>query len=147
MRKMLIIVPLMLCATPAFAQAASGESDTIQLPRELTDPAAAQRLARTMQAMSTALLNIHVGEMRAAVEGRPATAQDQRLTVGDLARQKDPDFDRHLQQQVASVGPMVQHSMTVLNHTLPVVLRDLENAQKSLERAVSNLPDPNYPKR
>ena len=147
MRTKLMLLPLLLCAAPASAQPTPAETDTIQLPRELTDPATAQRLTNSMQALSDALLNIHVGEMRAAVEGRPATAQDRNLTVGDLARRKDPDFDRHLQQQVASVGPMVQHSMAVLNHTLPEVMRDLANAQKSVERAIANLPDPNYPKR
>ena len=146
MRTSLIILPLLLCAAPAAAQSAP-EPGAIQLPRELTDPATAEKLTHTMQALSGALLNVHVGDMRAAIEGRPATAEDRNLTVGDLARRKDPDFDRHLQQRVASVGPMVQHSMAVLNHTLPEVMRDLANAQKSIERAVANLPDPSYPKR
>jgi len=147
MRTKLMLLPLLLCATPALAQPAPADPGNIQLPRELTDPATAQRLTNTMQALSGALLNIHVGEMRAALEGRPATSQDRNLTVGDLARRKDPDFDRHLQQQVASVGPTVQHSMAVLNHALPEVMRDLASAQKSIGRAVANLPDPNYPKR
>jgi hypothetical protein len=142
-----MLLPMLLCAAPALAQPAPADPGNIQLPRELTDPAMAQRLTNTMQALSGALLNLHVGEMRAAVEGRPATAQERNLTVGDLARRKDPDFDRHLQQQVASVGPMVQHSMEVLNRALPEVMGDLANAQKSVERAIANLPDPNYPKR
>ena len=142
-----MLLPMLLCAAPALAQPAPADPGNIQLPRELTDPAMTQRLTNTMQALSGALLNLHVGEMRAAVEGRPVTSQERNLTVGDLARRKDPDFDRHLQQQVASVGPMVQHSMEVLNRALPEVMRDLANAQKSVERAIANLPDPNYPKR
>jgi hypothetical protein len=142
MRKILLALPLLLCAGPAFAQEAPP-----QLPRELTDPATVQKLAGTMQVLSHALLNVKVGELRAALEGREATAQERNMTVGDLARRKDPDFDRHLQQQVASVGPKVQQSMQALNRSLPEVMRGLRDAQKSLERAVANLPDPTYPQR
>jgi len=142
MRKILFALPLLLCATPAFAQEAPP-----QLPPELTDPATAQRLAGAMQALSHALLNMRVGEMQAALEGRPATPAERNVTVRDLARRDDPDFDRHFEHKMAKVGPTMQRSMQALNQALPVMMRDLKDAQKSLERAVSNLPDPNYPKR
>ena len=141
MRKSLILLPLLIAATPAAAQ--SGP----QLPPELTDPATAQKLTNAMQALSSALLNMRVGEVRAALDGRVASPEERNVTVGDLARSKDPNFDRDFQQRVASVGPMMQHGMKALNQALPRVTRDLEDAQKSLERAVSNLPDPTYPKR
>jgi hypothetical protein len=141
MRKTLIILPLLFAATPAVAQPAP------QLPPELTDPATAQKLAGAMQALSSALLNVRVGEVQAALEGRQATPRERRLTVGDLARRKDPDFDRHLQQQVANVGPQLQQGMRALNEALPAMMQGLQQAQQSLERAVANLPDPTYPKR
>ena len=141
MRKSLILLPVLLCETPALAQPAP------QLPPELTDPRTAQRITNAMQAVSGALLNLKVGEVRAALEGRLPSPEERNLTVGDLARSKDPDFDRKFQQRVASVGPMVQHSMRTLNQALPEVMRDLKDAQKSLERAVANLPDPTYPQR
>ena len=142
MRKILIVLPLLLCASPAFAQEAPP-----QLPPELTDPATAQRLAGAMQAVSHALLNVKVGEVRAALDGRQASPQERNMTVGDLARRRDPDFDRHFQQQVASVGPKVQQSMRALNQALPEMMRGLAQAQQALERAVSNMPDPTYPQR
>ena len=141
MRKSLILLPVLLCETPALAQPAP------QLPPELTDPRTAQRITNAMQAVSGALLNLKVGEVRAALEGRLPSPEERNLTVGDLARSKDPDFDRKFQQRVARVGPMVQHSMRTLNQALPEVMRDLKDAQKSLERAVANLPDPTYPQR
>jgi hypothetical protein len=147
MRKTLLILPLLLCATPAFAQEGPPPPAAIQLPPELTDPAAAVKLARTMQALSTALLNIRVGDMRAALEGRDASPAERNETVGDIVRRKDPDFDRHLQEQVATVGPRIQRSMRAINRALPELMRDVDDAQRSLERAVSNLPDPNYPRR
>jgi len=143
MRRILIALPLLLCATPALAQ----EGPPPQLPPELTDPATVQRLAGAMQAVSQAVLNMRVGEMRAALEGRVATPQERNLTVGDIARRKDPNFDRHLRQQVATIGPQVQRSMQAVNRALPEMMRDLRDAQRSLERAVANMPDPTYPER
>jgi hypothetical protein len=142
MRKMLILLPVLLVASPAFAK-----EPAPQLPRELTDPATAQKLGYAMQALSTALLNMRVGEVKAALDGRQATPQERNMTVGDLARRHDPDFDRHMQQRVAEVGPKLQQSMKALNQALPVMMRDLKDAQKSLERAVANIPDPTYPTR
>src|SRR5690349_14375980 len=141
MRTRLLILPFLLSANPAFAQAAP------QLPPELTDPATAQRLAGAMQAVSNAFLNMRIGDVRAALEGRPATPAERYMTVRDLARRDDPDFDRHFQHNMAKVGPTMQRSMQAVNQTLPVVMRDLKEAQRSLERAVANLPDPTYPNR
>lgn len=142
MRTSLTFLPLLMCASPALAQHAPP-----QLPPELTNPQTLQRLAGTMQALSNALLNLKVGEITAALDGRRPTPQERNLTVGDLARRHDPNFDRHIRQQVAEVGPMVQHNMQALNRALPEMMKNLESAQKSLERAVANMPDPTYPQR
>ena len=144
MRKSLILLPLLLVATPAVAQEAP---PIVQLPPELTDPAAAMKLARTMQAVSTALLNIRVGDMRAALEGREATPRERNETVGDIVRRKDPNFDRDVQRKVASVAPQIQRRMQAINRALPQVMQDVDDVQRSVERAVSNLPDPNSPRR
>jgi hypothetical protein len=141
MRKELLILPLLIGASPAFAQPAP------QLPPELTDPATAQRLAGAMQAVSNAFLNMRVGDIQAALEGRPATPAERNMTVRDMARRDDPDFDRHFEHNMAKVGPTMQRSMQALNQTLPVVMHDLKDVQRSLERAVANLPDPTYPNR
>jgi hypothetical protein len=141
MRAKLILVPLLLAATPALAQPAP------QLPPELTDPRTAQKLANAMQGLSHAFLDLKVGEVKAAVEGRQASPQERNMTVGDLARRDDPDFDRHFRQQMANVGPMVQQSMRALNEALPAMMKGLADAEKSLDRAVANLPDPTYPQR
>jgi len=142
MRKALILLPLLLVATPAAAQDVPP-----QLPPQLTDPATMQRLAGTVQALSQALLNIRVGEVQAAVEGRPATPQERNMTVGDMARRDDPDFDRHLHEKMAKAGITLQRSMVALNRALPEIARDVHDAKKSLERAVANMPDPTYPRR
>jgi hypothetical protein len=142
MRKNLIALLLLLIASPALAQEAPP-----QLPPELTDPATVHRLAGTLQALSQALLDLKVGEVRAGLEGRTATPAERNLTVRDMARQKDPDFDRHLQQKIASAGPQIERNMVAMQRALPQMMRSLHDVQKSLERAMANMPDPTYPRR
>jgi hypothetical protein len=143
MRKILLLLPLFGLAAPAIAQPAPPP----QLPPELTDPATADRLADAMQGLSQALLDLRVGEVRAALEGRRASPAEKRMTVRDMARRDDPNFDRHVQQDMANVRPMVRQSMNALNQALPAMMQGLNQAQQALERAVANMPDPTYPRR
>jgi hypothetical protein len=119
----------------------------VQLPPELTDPATADRLTDAMQSLSQALLDMRVGNIKAAIEGRRASPDEQRMTVRDLARRNDPDFDRHLHQQIAQARPKIEQGIRAVNEALPEVNEDLERARSSIERAIANLPDPNYPRR
>ena len=141
MRSVLTALPVLSAAAPLSAQPAP------QLPPELTDPATAQRLAGAVQAVSNAFLNMRVGDIHAAMEGRPPSPAERNMTVRDMARRDDPDFDRHMQQRMAAIGPTMQRGMVELNRTLPLVMHDLEDAKRSLDRALSNLPDPDYPRR
>jgi len=143
MRKAILAIPLLMFASPALAQPAPPP----QLPPELTDPATADRLADAVQGLSRALLDLRVGEVRAALEGREASPAEKRMTVRDMARRDDPDFDRHVQQNMANVRPMVHQSMTALSRALPAMMQGLMQAQQALERAVANMPDPTYPRR
>ena len=145
MRISLILLQLSLCAAPALAQPVPPPA--IQLPPELTDPATADRLADAMQSLSQALLDMRVGNIKAAVEGRRATPAERRMTVRDLARRNDPDFDRRLDQQIAAARPRIEQGIRAMNQALPEVTDDLQRAQAAIERALANLPDPNYPRR
>jgi hypothetical protein len=141
MRTHLALIPLLAIAGPAMV------APPPQLPPHLTDPATAQRLTNVMQALSNAFLNVKVGGVEAAIEGREASPQEKNLTVRDMARRDDPNFDRNLQRQIAEVGPTMQRSVSALNQAMPEVMKSLHAAKKSLERAAANMPDPTYPQR
>jgi hypothetical protein len=151
MRFMLLVIALLFSASPALAQVAakepSSDAKSIQLPPELTDPRTADKLASAMQALSDALLDLKVGGVEAAIQGRKATAAERRLTVRDLGRRDDPQFDRKLQQGIAEARPRIEQGLKALNEALPRITQDLRDAQKALERAAANMPDPTYPKR
>jgi hypothetical protein len=142
MRKSLFLLPLLICGTPALAQPAATE-----VPPQIADPALTEKLANTAQALSRAVLDLPVGEIQAAVEGREPTAADKRLTVRDLARRDDPAFELKLREQIAEAKPRIEQSMKVVADAWPSVVQGLKQAQRSLERAAANMPDPTYPKR
>ena len=142
MSKSLILLPLLLGAVPAL-----GQSAPPQLPREFSDPATAQRLHRSMQVLSKALLDLRVGEMQAALEGRKANRAEKKLTVRDLGRRNDPNFDRNLDQRIANSGEAIERSMKAMGDALPSIMESVERAGAAIERATANMPDPTYPKR
>ncbi|WP_308514697.1 hypothetical protein [Sphingomonas flavescens] len=142
MRKTVVALSTLIIAVPAAAQPVAP-----QLPPVLTDPASAQRLTGVLDAITDAVLGMRVGEVRAAIDGREPTPQERATTVRDMARRDDPDFDRHLHGKLAAVGPTIQQGAQAVNRALPEVMRSLDQAQRSIERAVANLPDPTYPRR
>ena|SRR6185295_3210096 len=143
MRKSLILLPILLTATPALAQPAPPP----QLPPELADPKVADRIADAMQGVSQAFLNMRIGEVQAAVEGREPTPAEKKMTLRDLGRRDDPDFDRKFHDRMAQVRPTIEHSMKALNTALPAMMKALDEAGEAIDRAAANMPDPTYPKR
>lgn len=144
MRHLLLAVPIALVAAPVAAQPAS-QPEQIQIPRELTDPAMSDKLAKMLQGLSKAFMDLPVGEVQAAVEGREATAEERRMTVRDLGRRGDPEFDRKLERQIAQSKPTIEHSMKALSQALPAMTRALSDVARQMERATANMPRPDYP--
>ena len=160
MRAFHLIVPFALLASPAVAQTnpapqapppkATPQAATpraVTVPPALTDPATADRLARMMQAMSKAFLELPVGEIEAAAAGRPATRADRRRTVREAGRAQDPNFERNFQRQIADSKPMIESSMKALAAALPAMMKGLGEAGRELEKSTAKLPSPNYPKK
>jgi hypothetical protein len=146
MRANLVLLPLLMCTAPALAQAPAA-SPAIQVPHELIDPATADKLAKAMQTLSKAFLNLPVGEVQAALEGRQPTAAEKRVTVRDLGQRDDPNFERDFQRQIAQSKPVIEQSMKALAAALPAMIESVGKAQESLERAAANIPRPDYPRR
>jgi hypothetical protein len=147
MRTTLILIPLLFSASPALAQSGPPAADIAQVQRVLADPATADRLTGMMQALSKAFLDMPVGEIKAAAEGRQPTPAERHMTIRDIGRKDDPNFDRNFQRQIAQSGPMVRQSMKALSEALPPMMQGLQQASKALDRAMANMPDPTYPKR
>jgi hypothetical protein len=135
MRLGLLLIPLSLCAAPAIAQ-------PVPVPPQIP-PQTFDRAADAMQSLSKALLDLPVGEVQAAVEGRKPTSADRRRTVASETGLSA----RELQQRIAAAKPQIEQSIDAINRALPQITNDLQRAQQSIQRALSNMPDPNYPRR
>lgn len=145
MRHFLLAVPVALVAAPVAAQPAP-PPEQVQIPGELTDPAMADKLTKVLQGLSKAFMELPVGEVQAAVEGREATADEKRMTVRDLGRRGDPQFDRKLERQIAQSKPMIEHSMKALSKALPAMTKALSEVARQMDRATANMPRPDYPR-
>jgi len=139
MRKFLIALPLMLVAAPAYAAPAP------QLPPELTDPAMADKLGRVAGVLTKSLMDLPVGEVEAAIEGRPATPADRARRVRDEVN--DPYLEQRVAAETAQSGRTMQRATKALVASLPAIMGALGQVQDELERAVANIPDPTYPRR
>jgi hypothetical protein len=141
MRALWIALPLMLASTPALA----APKAVPQLPPELSDPAMADKLGKVMGALTRAFMDMPVGEVEAAVQGREPTAADRSRTVRD--RIGGTDAEREVEAKVAASGKQMQAMSKALVASLPSIMKSLEGVERELERATANLPDPTYPKR
>jgi len=146
MRLQLTLLPIALMASPVAAQAPA-PVDPIQIPPELTDPATMARVGDMVGALSKAFLNLPVGEVEAAAQGRPVTSADRDRTLRDVAGGGDPNFEANLQRQIAASQVTMQASMRAMAAAMPAISRAVNEAAQEIERAAANLPQPGYPRR
>lgn len=149
MRALALLLPVALLATPVAAAPADKDND-FQLPAELTSPAMAETLSEMLASLTRAMLDMPVGELQAAAEGREPTAADKSRTMRDLAG-GGADLDRKVEQQVREAMPRMQRTMKAMATSLPAMARTMEKMademEGKLDRATANLPQPGYPKR
>jgi hypothetical protein len=149
MRALMVLAPLALLAAPAAAAEPQRDSD-FEVPAELTDPAMAETIGRMLGSLTKVMMDMPVGELQAAVEGREPTAADKSRTLRDMAG-RDPDFERKVERQVADAVPRMQAGMKAMAASLPAMAEALEKAAEqmkdSIDRATANMPTPGYPKR
>lgn len=150
MRAFALLLPLVLLAAPARAADAPAKDSDFQIPSELTDPAMAETLGKMLGTLTKAMMDMPVGELQAAVQGREPTDADRQRRLRDVAGGA-PDLDRKIEQQVRQAMPRMQASMKAMAASLPAMARAMEKAADEMEagidRATANLPTPGYPKR
>lgn len=145
MRQFAFAITFACLAAPAAAAppAAPPATEEFRIPPELTDPRMIDKLAKMNEALAKALLDLPIGEVQAAAEGRTATEADRRRTIREASRLSERD----LEQQIARARPQVQAAMQAFARSLPAMTRALSEAADSMERAIENMPRPDYPKR
>ena len=119
------------------------------LPPVLTDPAMADQVGTIAGVLTRSLMNLPVGEVEAAIEGRVPTRADRQRTVRDSIG--DPYLDQRIAAEAAASGRTIQvvgqAAGRALAAALPSILQAVEGARGEVERAIGNLPSPAYPRR
>lgn len=136
-----LLIPVLLMATPAAAEPVLPP----QVDRAIGDPALPDRLGDVAAALTRAVMAMPVGEIEAAMDGRPATPGDRSRTVGE--KLGGDGMDRVTGRTVARSTANMQHSAQAIARSLPAIERALSEAVAQIDRATANLPDPGYPRR
>ena len=107
MRLSLVAIILLSGATPAWAGAREpGQTDTGAIASVLSNPAAQDALARTVDRLAGIVLDTRVGPLAALTDSRDDIRPDD--TLRDVKEREDPDFERRLQKRtrraVAAAG-------------------------------------------
>jgi hypothetical protein len=139
MRATIFLLPLLATAAPVSAQVAP---QPMVIP-----PATADKVANALDAVTDALLDVKVGKLKAAIDGRPPSPGESEMTLRDMAAAKDPNFERNLHRKIAQARPMVRDGIRSVDETVPQVMQGLQQASRAIERATANMPDPTYPQR
>ena len=127
MRAALTVLPLAALAMPAAAEAATpAPAETAHIQHVLSDPEWADRLADAMLAISNAFMDMPVGEVEAAVQGRQPTAADKRRTV----RTETGMSDQELRRKIEASRPAMQAGMKSLAAALPAIIKSFSDAQR-----------------
>ena len=141
MRAIWIALPLLLAPVPVLA----APKDAPQLPREFSDPAMADKLGKMAGVLTRALMDMPIGEVEAAVQGREPTTADRAKRVRDEIG--GPQAERQVEAQVAQSGRQMQAMGQVLVESLPSLMSALGDLESRMERVTANIPDPTYPRR
>lgn len=139
--------PLLMAAAPPPVPQPSAADAVGEIQRALDDPRTEQKFSAMARSLTDALLNLPVGELAAAADGRTPTAADRKLTVRDIARRDDPGFEEKLRGEIAGSAPAIRQGMKSLSAALPALVKSFKEAGAAIERATANLPDPSYPRR
>ena len=81
----------------------------------------ADRMTDAMVAMSKAFLNLPIGEVEAAVEGRPVTCADKRRTI----RSETNMSERDVREKIEATRPAMQAGMRAVSAALPAMMKGL----------------------
>jgi len=155
MRKFLIPAAALALAAPAVAQhqpasqaPVKPSASTAPLPdprdeemrRSMPDPAEVKAMGEVAARAMEAMMDVPIGPLREAVEGRKLSRREREETLGDVARRDDPNFKDRMrdQAQVATVamGALMEQMVNIA----PVLRNTLEDVVRRTEEAARQVP-------
>jgi hypothetical protein len=86
------------------------------------------------------MMDVPVGPLREAVEGRKLSRKERQETLGDVARRDDPHFKERMRDQMGvatvAMGALMEQMVTIA----PVLRNTLEDVARRTEEAARQVP-------
>jgi len=142
LRKLTIAALVAASAVPAAAQPVaprSAPSDE-EFRQAVPDQREMEKMGDVAANAIDALMDVPVGPLREAIEGRKLSPRERQETLGDHAGRDDPQFRERMRDQIGVVtialGALTQHMAEIA----PVLRRTLEDVEQRMDNAVRGLP-------
>lgn len=148
MRKFLIAAAAFAAAAPALAaqpapQAAPApavDPRDEEIRRNLPNPAEMKQMGEATARMMEAMMDVPIGPLREAAEGRKLSRREREETIGDHARRGDPQFKERMRDQIGlatvAMGALAEQMVVMA----PVLRRTLEDVERRMEAAARTVP-------
>lgn len=138
-----LIAAAALAGAPAWAAqpAAPGPNPRDEEMRQaLPDPAEMKAMGEVAARAMDAMMDVPIGPLREAVEGRKLSPRERAETIGDQARREDPYFRERMRDQIGlatvAMGTLAEQMATIA----PVLRRTLEEVEQRFEEAMRTAP-------
>jgi len=158
LRKFLIAATALAVTAPAAAQqplpqprgnaaaqpAPSADPRDEELRRNMPSATEMKEMGEVAARAVEAMMDVPIGPLREAVEGRKLSPRERNETIGDHARRDDPHFKERMRDQIGlatvALGALAEQ-MTVMG---PVLRRTLEDVSRRVEDAARAAPQRPY---
>ncbi|HEX8214501.1 MAG TPA: hypothetical protein VF582_03405 [Allosphingosinicella sp.] len=159
MRKFLIAAAAFAIAAPAAAQQAPSavgaqapgsqaarpgpklDPRDEELRRNLPDPAEMKAMGEVAARAMEAMMEVPIGPLREAVEGRKLSRRERQETIGDVARRDDPNFKERMRDQMGVASVAMAALMEQMVTIGPVLRSTLEDVARRTEEAARQVPE------
>lgn len=169
MRKFLMVtVGLAALSAPALAQQPAADAarpiEAVDLPasnaaepeldprdeaivRSMPDRREIEAVTDTAARAADAILDVPVGPLREAIEGRKLSRREREETLGDRAAKDDPYFRDRMRDQIGVASVAVGALAEQMAVMAPVLRRTLEEVERRVEDAARGVPPRDYDRR
>lgn len=146
MRRFLIASAALAAAAPALAAQPAAPPVLPADPRDaeiraaMPDPAEMKAMGEAAARAVDAMMEVPIGPLREAVEGRKLSARERSETIGDRAVRDDPHFRDRMNAGIASASVAMAALAEQMVTIAPVLRRTLDDVAQRMEEAIRTAP-------
>ncbi|HEY0625445.1 MAG TPA: hypothetical protein VGD10_01800 [Allosphingosinicella sp.] len=118
-----------------------------EIARDVPDAREIEQMGEVAARAADAILDVPVGPLREAIEGRKLSRREREETLGDRAAKDDPYIRERMQDQMRTATVALGALTEQMAVMAPVLQRTLEDVERRMEDAVRGVPSRDYDRR